>query len=592
MAQSNQILPLLGSSVQRDLILSQQQPQTLSLSQGQALAQTLSLSNPLAQPMPPPTQYCQLDLSSGDSKYSLDQHRTTLRGAEPPPPTTRFLNCGCVNSCLKFGIPFLSAVSIGAALNYFFKIDDHKPLVMFGAFLQAWIPIIFILCYLRWRYFRVVITAELVAFFMISFLFIFPYAFGYLLLSEFVANQWNIVNRTMSDWLTVNRFFLICLNSFIFVGFVLEIYKITFLCTIYKRKIIASPTALIIYGVVISSSASSAMEALFISHQSVWVGIVVIILALPLNIATGVYQAMYFATKRFAGSNIASHSMSIDSMDITIEYNTKKNQVSSQFTFASRSNNKKKEFETQHVPKSKSSDTNTLVVRSNGHDASNNNSNNHNIDNMCVFDEDMEDIDDHLGSYSMVHSPTTYKTYSDAVEPPPGKRYIVNFDQKAGNAVFGPYIMFMVCWLSHSIIQLLLVFVDALFRECYPNELFKRAAAKDGDVLLCKTNTTFWVALLWMLIVLCLIISLSFIGYIRHLWLLYFKDGIKVNVHYLLMCNQVNLPRLCCKCCYFCEIHSVFDEYGVLLSSVRDARLSTNERVQYQHMKHQLDNIT
>ena len=390
---------------------------------------------------------------------------------------------------------------------------------------------------------------------------------------------------------------------------------------IHKRKLIACPTALVIYSVVISSAASSCIESLFIIDQeSIWVGILIIMISLPINVATGIYEAMYFATKRFGGSSIAPlgphnhpHLMSIDSMNITIEYDTKKNKMSSKFTSASQSKPKSaghglwsRKNSDKEKENSKGSDHEKTCTNDDGNDR---NAKPNSLTNTTstISDENMNDHDHDINEQDFsyfnhvnnnmsapMNSWTVASNYN-SVENDKGGRYIINFEKSNANrTVFRGYLMFMMCWVSHSIVQFIMVFIDALFRECYPNEIFLRDIDDGGhDDILCDKNTTYWLLLLWTLIVLCFLIVLSFIGYIRHLWLLYFKDGSKINVHYFLMSGQIDIPGYlyCCKCCYECEMKSALDEYGVLLSSVRSKRLSTNEEKQYKKMKYQLEKI-
>ena len=93
---------------------------------------------------------------------------------------------------------------------------------------------------------------------------------------------------------------MIC-DSFVFQAFVVEIFKIVFLWLLHGRTLIACPTALIVYSVVISSSTSSCIESLFIilHEESVWIPVIVIVTSLPMNIATGIYEAMVCDTLCF-----------------------------------------------------------------------------------------------------------------------------------------------------------------------------------------------------------------------------------------------------------------------------------------------------
>ena len=51
----------------------------------------------------------------------------------------------------------------------------------------------------------------------------------------------------------------------------------------------------------------------------------------------------------------------------------------------------------------------------------------------------------------------------------------------------------LMCWMSHSIVQLITVFItDALSRECHSNEIILRDIDDgDHDNILCYKDTTY-----------------------------------------------------------------------------------------------------
>lgn len=274
--------------------------------------------------------------------------------------------------------------------------------------------------------------------------------------------------------------------------------------------------------------------------------------------------SQYFATIRFSSnlydfSSEREHMASIDSMDVTIEYDTEKNKISSHFAVASLSRppsasekRRKKRSEIQWKARNERS---------------------------ASLDEDEE---------LSIGYPEMTVTNSNVYRVQRHK-FIINLDDKDEKSQrhFRPFTVFWICWVSHGVVQLLMLFITALFGECYPSRFVI-------EIGICQhRNANLWLLLLWSLIILTVLFNLLFIGYIRNLWLLHFHDGATINVHYQLMMGQIEIPRFrCCEWLYFCELQSVFDSHGLLQKHVRDSSLSPQEVKAYtERMKNQLANI-